>query len=114
MAQLVVLNNFLVPAYGKPGGYQFSATLVAGVPQTIDFRGMNLDGVDFWPYGVYVNNNDGTAPCEILLDQLGLVLTTAAGASVAHSYPGMEDQSVTITGEGLVNMVFVNYPIVNR
>lgn len=111
-ARIVATQNYLVPANGKTGAYIWQETLVAGIDYTIDFRDVNLDGQEFWPYGVYINNYYGTAICEIHFDQLGITHLTGQGMGNAQAYPGVVDQSVTIRGEGPVYLVFVNYPIV--
>ena len=112
--QIVAVQNYLVPANGKTGAYIFRKTLVAGTPEYLDFRTINLDGQDFWPYGVYMDNREGLADLTLTFDQLQMSYTVGAAAPVTgFGYPGVVDQSVTIEGEGPVTLVFVNYPLIN-
>lgn len=113
MPQLIVATqNYLVPADGKTSCYLVRETLVDGVPLNIDFRNVNLDGQEFWPYGVYINNLEGTKQCDVVIDQMFLTISTPAGEDKQKAYPGPVNQTVTITGEGPVTLLFVNYPIV--
>lgn len=109
--RISTVQNFLMPADGQPAAFVFNETLVAGREYVIDFRNVNLDGQAFWPYGVYIDNYDGTDTLIIRLDQLGLRIRTGANDTNVVQYPGVEQQSVTISGEGPVNIVFVNYPV---
>lgn len=109
---IMAVQNYLVPANGKTGIYVFRETLVSGTPVKIDFREINLDGQEFWPYGIYMDNRDGTEQLDVYLDQVFLTISAETGGEKERMYPGVVGQSVTITGDGLVTIVFTNFPIV--
>lgn len=109
--RIISVQNFLVPANGNVGTYVIDEVLVAGVPLYIDFREVNLDGQSFWPYGLFVNNINGTQDVAVTIDQMGLTMTTGPGDSNSGMYPGPMDQTVTITGDGRAIIVFCNFPV---
>jgi len=104
-------QNYLVPAMGTTRIYAIRETLTAGVPIEVDFRSIGLDGRPYAPYGVMVDNSQGTAPLSITINDIGYTMNCAAGASMQQPYPAPLNQSATITGEGLVVVVFADYPV---
>lgn len=109
--ETVSVLNYLVPAAGTPSAMPVELTLVAGVAQNIDFRTKQLDGQSFSPYGVLIDNTDGTAVCTVEIDGIGWTIRCPIGEAIQAKYPGPVQQSVTVNGEGVVKFVFVNYPL---
>lgn len=101
----ISLVNLLVPAVGGVSGVPVELGLVTGTPQTIDFRGLGLDGAQFQPYGVF--GCDGS--CSITVDAVGYTFNIAAGGKV--QFPSPNGTTFTIAGNGTVKLLFVNYPI---
>lgn len=108
---IAIASKYFLPVAGKCGIYVFREVLTSGVPVEIDFRQVNLNGGEFWPYGVYMDNTQGTERLDLYLDQVFLTISANIGAEKERMYPGVEDQSVTITGAGLVTIVFCNFPV---
>lgn len=113
MAETRMLStwNFIVPADTLPSAYLVRDNLTAGVPLHIDFRLLNLDGAQFFPYSVFMDNRYGTQPLWVTIDQIGLNIGCQPGADKIRSYPGIADQSVTVTGEGAFTLIFANFPV---
>lgn len=103
-------TNYVVPAAGYTQGFVVNRTLVAGAPETIDFRTEGLDGIPFRPYGV-IAQNKGTAPLTIRINEIGYSITVSTGQNLQLPYPGPLEQSATLEGEGPVTVIFVNYPV---
>ena len=111
MAEITPVFNYIVPATGLPGAMPIELALASGVDSYIDFRDSSLDGVKFSPYGVIIDNTDGDEQCTVKIDGLGYIIRCGAGGVVQAKYPGPVDQTVTVTGNGLVKFIFVNYPL---
>jgi hypothetical protein len=111
MGKIIQVRNSRLPPH-KPNGFPYTETMVAGTTYEIDFRQLNLDARKFFPYGAFVDNSQGTADFVLTIVDVNYVITIAAGDSWQGSYPGTETQLVRMTGEGLVSVVFVDFPLV--
>lgn len=111
MPSLIGTNNYLVPASGTTHGYPVNEVLSA-TPLKIDFRTIELDGEQFVPSGVYIDNTAGTADAVVLVLGMNYRIVCAPGTRLQAQYPAPIDQSVELTGNGLVSMIFVDYPVI--
>jgi len=106
--------NYMIPAVGTPRGYVYNATLVAGTPATIDFRGITgggIDGQPFRPSGVYIDNTQGTAVLKVVINEISYAINCPIGETLNLPYPAPIDMTATITGQGVVTIVFVDTPV---
>lgn len=111
--QLQYVANLKTPpgnmgrAYSQVGG--LSAT-----PLIIDFRsvmGSQIDGLEFCPSGVYIDNQLGTA--DIVIDFLDIVyrIVCPRGVLLNLPYPAGLYSRASITGGDNTNLVFVDLPV---
>lgn len=112
MPSVTPVNNYLVPATGTtnsvPVKGPFSAT-----PTRIDFREVSLNGEQFVPSGVFIDNSAGAGPIVIAIEGMqGFTVTCAAGARTARQYPAPIDQIVEIIGDGEATVIFVDFPVI--
>lgn len=105
------VQNYLVPASGTTNAWRFNKTMLAGVFEQVDFRNISLNGRPFAPSGALIDNTLGTADCVVTILEYGYRLVCKAGQMLNLSYPAPLEQSVSITGEGVVNVIFVDYPV---
>lgn len=109
--QAINTYNYIVPASGTTRGVVITETLSA-TPITKDFRDFGQDGLPFIPSGVYIDNTQGTAPCIIVINEIGFRVVAQAGQSVVSQYPAPSNQTVSIVGGGEATIVFVDYPVI--
>lgn len=105
------MGNYLIPASGAPRCYQFSQTMVAEQNYEVDFRSIALDGKDFRPYGMFIDNTRGAAPLEFLIQGVNFAGFVAAGEFLMTPYPAPMNQVVTLRGAGQVTVLFVDFPV---
>jgi hypothetical protein len=105
------VNNYLVPASGTTNAYSVTRNFNANA-FTIDFREYELDGVPFVPSGVFINNTSGSSPLRITIGAMdGYAVECPAGAILQTQYPAPFDQIVTVTGNGVASLIFVDFPV---
>ena len=102
---LVELGNILKPAINFNSAVKVGVTLTPGVPQTISFTHMSPDGAEFIPTGVIANQQ-----VEISIKELEgfSFITNQEG----QNYPAPYNQTLSVMGNGYVELIFVDYPIV--
>jgi len=105
------VNNYLVPATGTTNSVPvvgpFSAT-----PTPVDFREISLNGEQFVPSGVFIDNSAGAAPLVITIQGMqGFSIVCPAGARTARQYPAPIDQICSITGNGNAVCIFTDFPV---
>ncbi|MGH2612640.1 MAG: hypothetical protein ACRDFB_06270, partial [Rhabdochlamydiaceae bacterium] len=106
------LLNYLVPSDGTTHG--ISANIVASnVPTKIDWQQVSTQfQTPFVPQGVYIDATNSTADVVLTISGFGLAIKCVAGTIQAYSYPALrQNQTITVTGQGQVNLVFVDYPV---
>lgn len=106
------VNNYLVPATGTTNSVPvvgpFSAT-----PTPVDFREISLNGEQFVPSGVFIDNSAGAGPITITVQGMqGFSIICPAGGRTARQYPAPIDQICSITGNGAATCVFVDFPVI--
>ena len=110
MAATTSVNNFMVPATGTPNSYPISGVFSAS-PFRVDFREVSLNGEQFVPQGLFVDNTAGAAPLVIAVQGMNYSLRVPAGAQLQTQYPAPIDQIVEITGNGQASIVFCDFPV---
>lgn len=112
MSLLSKLRNYMIPAIGSPTGYPVN--LSAGTSMTVDFRTVSLNNdVAFTPTGFYAVNTSGLSSTVDIDQGFGIIsLDIPAGTQGWYSYPGSVAQTATITSQGGVLIVFVDFPVV--
>lgn len=110
MAATTSVNNFMVPATGTPNSYPVSGVFSA-TPFRVDFREVSLNGEQFVPQGLFVDNTAGAAPLVIAVQGMNYSLQVPAGAQLQTQYPAPIDQIVEITGSGQASIVFCDFPV---
>lgn len=108
------LINYMIPAVGTPRGYIFSKTLVAATPETIVFLGVQggyWAGQPFRPSGVYIDNTQGTAPLQVVINEVSYRMICPVGQTLNLPFPAPLDVTATIVGEGQVTVIFVDVPV---
>lgn len=109
-------TNFLVPSSGGTHAVQVALDLVAGTPNTLDWRQLANADFPFQPQGVFVDNSVGTNPLTIAISSNGggNAIWTAqvkAGDMAGIMFPAPNGQFHTINGAGEVNLVYVDFPV---
>lgn len=106
--------NYMIPAVGSPRGYVMSQQFVAGTPVVLDFRnvsGGSIDGQPFRPSGVYIDNSASANPVTVKINEMVYSMTCPAGQMLNLPYPAPVDVSVTVTGDGVTTIIFVDVPV---
>lgn len=102
--------NYLVPASGTTSG-----AVVRGVfsstPVQQDWREQALDGEQYVPSGVFIDNSKGVGPLTVRVTNNGYSIVCPPGQIMAAQYPAPLDQITEITGDGEGTVVFVNFPV---
>lgn len=107
---VVSTMNYLVPASGTTSGYPVSGVFSA-TPVVQDWRLVNLDGEQFVPSGVFIDNSQGTGPLTVFVQNANFSVVCPAGGRVSRQYPAPLDQITSITGQGQATVIFVNFPV---
>lgn len=105
------VSNYLVPAMGSPSAYVVSETFTS-TPFQINFSNISLNGLEFLPSGVIVDNSQSANPVSILIPEFSYNIVCPAGASVMMPYPAPRNHTASITGNGKTTVIFVDYPII--
>jgi hypothetical protein len=93
--------------------YLIRELFITGEPVTIDFRTVNLDAADFWPYGAFIDNAGGTEDLSIYFPEIEYEIVVPAGEYVQRNYPGTKPQTAIISGAGNLVIAFANFPLSN-
>lgn len=110
--QVTPVNNYLVPATGTTNSVPVVGVFSA-VPTRADFREVELNGVQFVPSGVFIDNSAGAAPLVISVEGMsGFTLSCPAGSRMGRQYPAPIDQICNITGNGQGIVIFVDFPVI--
>lgn len=102
--------NYLVPASGSTSGAVVRG-FFTDVPVIQDWRNQNLDGEQYVPSGVFMDNSRGIGPLTMRVQNNGYSVTCQPGETLAAQYPAPLDQITEITGDGEASVIFVNFPV---
>lgn len=105
------VQNYLVPATGTTHAWRFAKNFLAGEFEVIEFRNIALNGRPFAPSGVLIDNTNGTADCVVTILEYTYNIVCKKGQTLNLPYPAPLEQSVSVTGEGPVTVIFVDYPV---
>lgn len=105
------LQNYLVPASGTTHGYRFTETMESGKVYEISFRDFQLNGRPFAPSGVLIDNTRGDADVSVIINEVSYRIVCKKGEFLHLPYPAPLQQTVTLQGEGLTTIIFVDYPV---
>ena len=112
MPSVTPVNNYLVPATGTTNSVPVVGTFSA-VPTRVDFREISLNGEQFVPSGVFIDNSAGIGPLIIEIESMqGYSVYCPAGQIIARQYPAPIDQIVNIVGNGDAVVIFVDFPVI--
>ena len=102
--------NYLVPASGSTSGAVVRGFFTA-TPTIQDWRNQALDGEQYVPSGVFIDNTRGIAPLVVRVQNNGFTIVCQPGESMSTQYPAPLDQITEITGLGEAVVIFVNFPV---
>jgi hypothetical protein len=109
-------TNYLVPSSGNTNCIPLTGTLTAGTAVTFDWTQFNTESMAFQPQGYYFDNSAGTAEAvlQIFTKAGGALVWTEkikAGDVRQNSFPAPNGQYHSLTGAGVVTVVFVDFPV---
>lgn len=105
------LQNYLVPASGTTHGYRFTQTMEAARVYEISFRDFQLNGRAFAPSGVLIDNTRADGDVSIIINEVAYRIVCKKGEFLHLPYPAPLQQTVSLQGEGLTTVIFVDYPV---
>lgn len=110
------VSNYLGPAVGTMTAVsinQVFPTVASGTPFNYDPKNQSLDGREFRPSGVYIDNTQGTTALNVLVNQMSLNLSVPAGGFAQLPFPSPLGVTFSVTGDGTNpgTVVFVDYPV---
>lgn len=106
------MSNFLVPINEAPSGYLVRKQSSSPTQQDVDFGWISRqEGITFAPYGIYLDNTEGTAILEVQFLDVFYRIRVPVGQTYKGNYPGTFEQQVRIFYEGNITALFVNYPV---
>lgn len=110
---LQTVINYMIPAVGSPRAYveygDFSEL------RSIDFRniaGGGIDGQQFNPSGVYIDNTRGTAPLSIKIKAIEYSFACPAGHSLHLPFPAPIDLIAEVSGSDDATVAFTDVPVI--
>jgi hypothetical protein len=108
-------TNYLVPSSGGTHAVQIQGVLSAA-PAYIDWTQFSSSDFPFQPQGVFIDNTEGTE--EVVLGICTSVggpslwnVYCPAGSQVQSQFPAPNGQISSLTGDGQVNLIFVDFPV---
>jgi hypothetical protein len=119
-SRFISVDNYLIPQNPQPRIYLvtlYNIGIAPGFPaQTIDFRPLNLNGDVFWPQAVYYSGMGLPNHVRLHIDQIPMLAgIVQAGRFGAFNYPGVKDQTITVTSltnyAGPLVLAFCNFPV---
>lgn len=102
--------NYLVPASGTTSGAVVKG-IFSSTPTIQDWREQALDGEQYVPSGVFIDNTRGAGPLRVRETTTGYTITCPPGQTMGMQYPAPLDQVTEITGDGEAVVIFVNFPV---
>lgn len=115
MSQLIPLCNGQPPTVARNQSC-YTPDLIfplSATEQYEDFGRLNINGGNYQPRGVIIDNTLGTGPAYVRITGCGLNIKFIAptGKLVAIPYPGPTDQQAYMAGLGTVLFYFVDYDL---
>lgn len=111
--ELQSLVNFRQPLNSTLRAAPYKLVLSSS-PYYVDFRtlvGSDLDGTPFKPYGMYIDNTQGTENLIILFQETQYRVVCKKGEVLNTSYPAADYAIAAITGNGPASIIFVDYSV---
>lgn len=106
------MTNYLIPASGAPRCFKFEQNMVAERNYQVDFRQITSEqGKAFRPYGMFIDNTRGTGRLEFLIQGLNFAGFVEPGQFFMTPYPAPMQQEITLRGNGLAVVLFVDFPV---
>ena len=103
-------TNYLVPITGTTHTVR-SSFQATGTPTLIDWNTFSVNYFSFMPQGVYVDNLNGASVLTITVLPIGFTFAVGAGFAQWVQFPAPQDSQISITGNGNVNLFWVDFPI---
>lgn len=108
-------TNYLVPSSGSTHAVQVQGELSAS-PAYIDWNQFSSSDFPFQPQGVFIDNTQGSADVVLgICTSAGgpslWNITCPAGVQMQSQFPAPNGQVTSLTGEGEVNLIFVDFPV---
>jgi hypothetical protein len=108
-------TNYLVPSSGGTHAVQIDGVFSAE-PAYADWNAFAQANFPFQPQGVFIDNTQGSGPVTLgICTSVGgpslWNVTCPAGAQLQAQFPAPNGQVTEIVGDGEVNLIFVDFPV---